>query len=81
MAQIAIYLNDELEQKVSRAAQNEKISRSAWVKEAILKHIEEPGLPESWFKVWGSWEDDKSPEEIFQEIRKGSFETHRVSIK
>ena len=75
MGQIAIYLDHELEKKVDRAARSEKISRSAWVKEAILKRIEEPGLPESWFKIWGSWEGKQSSEDLLKEVRKDSFES------
>ncbi len=80
MSQIAIYIEPSLEKKLERAAKIEGKSRSAWVKEAILEKIN-ARLPEGWFKIWGSWEDTRSTEEILSDIKNGYAETERESIK
>lgn len=80
MSQIAIYIEPELEKKLDRAARLEGKSRSAWVKEAILEKIN-ARLPEAWFKVWGTWEDDRTVDEILDDIDAGYHETERTSLK
>lgn len=80
MSQIAIYIEPPLEKKLSRAAKLEGKSRSAWVKEAILEKINAK-LPEGWFKVWGSWEDNRSPEKILKDVKSGYVEQRRETLK
>jgi hypothetical protein len=68
MPEIAIELDDETAKKVNEASGKEGISPSAWVKRAIQIRLENK-LPDSFFAVLGTWEDDRSTEEIFRDIR------------
>lgn len=81
MGQIAIYLDDDLEKMVDRAAKLGQRSRSAWVKEAILEKIHGAKLTEAWFQLWGTWEDERSTEEILKDIDQGALERERLPIK
>ena len=80
VSQIAIYLDRKLEEKMTRAARREGKSRSAWVQEAILMKIGS-GLPDSWFDLWGSWEDKKSTKKILADIDAGYAERERSPLK
>ncbi|MBI2336794.1 MAG: CopG family transcriptional regulator [Deltaproteobacteria bacterium] len=80
MGQIAIYLEDELQKKVDKLSKHEGKSRSAWVKEAIEQKMS-AGLPTSWFEIWGTWQDDRSPKKILQEIDAGYLEVERTPLK
>ncbi len=65
---------------MEHAVKIERKSRSAWVKEAILQKIQS-GLPEGWFKLWGSWEDKRSPAKILKDIRSHQKESKRQPLK
>jgi hypothetical protein len=80
MGQIAIYLENNLQKKLDQRAKRAGKSRSAWVKEAIEEKIR-AGLPDSWFKVWGSWEGDRNSEEILKDIDSGYEETERKNVE
>lgn len=80
MSQIAIYIEPQLEKKLNRVARLEGKSRSAWVKEAILEKIN-ARLPEGWFKLWGAWEDNRSPEKILEDIKSGYAGSERETLK
>lgn len=68
MPQLAIYLDDETAKQLSEASDREGISRSAWVKRAVQAHLK-IRLPDSFFAVLGTWEDNREPEEILRDIR------------
>lgn len=80
MPQLAIYIDDKTQKKIDQAAKREGKSRSLWVKEAIVQKIE-GGIPESWFNLWGSWEDTRSTDEIIQDIKRGYQESERALLK
>lgn len=80
MSQIAIYLDKETEKKLDRLAKKEGKSRSSWVKEAILEKMQ-TSLPETWFALWGSWEDNRSSEEILKDIDEGYLAEQREELK
>ncbi|MBF0493430.1 MAG: hypothetical protein HQM15_11710 [Deltaproteobacteria bacterium] len=80
MSQIAIYLEENIQKQLDRAVKLEGKSRSAWVKEAIVEKINS-GLPDSWFKLWGTWEDNRSPEEILKDIRSNNIGSKRRPLK
>ncbi len=79
MSQLAIYLDEETAALLDKAAQKEGVSRSAWVRRAIQSSLTN-ALPESFFEVLGSWEDDRSPDEIIREIRNGSPDVPRAAL-
>lgn len=80
MAQLALYIEDALEHKLATAARKAGKSKSAWVKEAIQEKVAQR-LPEHWFALWGSWEDQQSPEQLLKAIRRGARERTRARLK
>jgi len=68
MTEIAIELDDQTAKRLHEASEKDGISPSAWVKRAIQIRLEDK-LPDSFFAVLGTWEDDRSAEEIFRDIR------------
>lgn len=79
MSQLAIYLDEETAALLDKAAQKEGLSRSAWARRAIQSSLTHH-LPESFFEVLGTWEDDRSPDEIIREIRSGSQDVPRAAL-
>lgn len=80
MPQLAIYLDDETAKQLSEASDREGISRSAWVKRAVHAHLKNR-LPDSFFEVLGTWEDDREPEEILRDIRSDMPQKERESLQ
>lgn len=79
MAQLAIYLDDETARLLDEAARKEGVSRSALARKAIRTHLHRR-LPESFFAVLGTWEDDREPEEILRDIRSGPGQREREPL-
>ena len=79
MAQLALYLDNETARRIDEVARKNNMSRSAWVRSVILKQLDDK-LPESFFEVLGSWEDDRNPKEILADIRKGAVQLERPDI-
>lgn len=68
MPRLAINLDNETLRLLNEASQREGMSRSAWVRRAVQANLK-GRLPDSFFAVLGSWEDDRDPEEILRDIR------------
>ena len=81
MSQIAIYVDDDLQTRMDRLARKEGKSRSQWVKEAILEKLSTNRFPEEWFRLWGTWEDTRSTEDILKEIDEGLLEADREPLR
>lgn len=80
MAQLALYIDDETVQQLDAQAREAGVSRSAWVREAIQARLKNR-LPESFFEILGTWEDDRSPEEILADVRRAPTETEREALR
>lgn len=80
MPQLAIYLDDETARRLDQEAEREGVSRSAWVRQAVASRLDSR-LPESFFAVLGTWEDDREPEEILRDIRAAAPERPRPAIE
>jgi predicted transcriptional regulator len=80
MAQLALYLDDETVRSLDAHARKDGVSRSAWVREAIHTRLRNR-LPESFFEVLGTWEDDRSPEEILADVRQGPVDPEREAMR
>jgi predicted transcriptional regulator len=80
MPEIAIELDDETAKKLNEASGKDGISPSAWARRAIQIRLEDR-LPESFFAVLGTWEDDRSAEEIFRDIRAEAPQAKRMALK
>ena len=70
MSQLAIYIDDQLAERLDKAAKASGKSKSKWVSDAIKMALQDQ-WPEGFFDLAGSWEDDVGPEEIMRRIRKG----------
>jgi len=71
MPQVAIYIDETLSKKLDEVSKASGKSKSKWVADVITKRLENE-WPQGFFELAGSWEDDKTPEQIMVEIRKGS---------
>ncbi len=74
MAQIAIYIDDQLAKRLDEAVKASGRSKSKWVAQAIKRSLTDQ-WPEGFFELAGSWKDDVGPDEIMARIRKGSEAT------
>jgi hypothetical protein len=70
MAQMAIYINNQLAERLEKAVKASGKSKSKWVAEAIRRSLQDE-WPEGFFELAGKWEDDVGPEEILGRIREG----------
>jgi predicted transcriptional regulator len=80
MPQLAIYLDDETARQLEEASEREGLSRSAWVKRAVQAHLNNR-LPDSFFEVLGTWEDDREPAEILRDIRSEVPQKERTALR
>ncbi len=70
MAQLAIYIDDQLAKRLVQAVKASGKSKSKWVADAIKRSLQDQ-WPDGFFDLAGSWEDDVGPDEIISRIRKG----------
>ena len=70
MPQLAIYIDDELSEKLNKAIKASGKSRSKWVADLIASTLRDE-WPEDFFELAGSWEGEETPEEIMANIRRG----------
>lgn len=63
MAQVTIYLDEETERRMKRAAAGAGVSRSQWVAEAIRERTATE-WPEAVRRLAGAWEDFPEVEEL-----------------
>ena len=56
MGQVTIYLEDEVEEQMSRAAMSEHVSKSKWVASLIKAKVASE-WPESITQLAGAWQD------------------------
>lgn len=75
MAQLAVYIDDNLSKKLEKATKSSGKSKSKWIAEAIERSLDDQ-WPQGFFNLAGSWKDDEGPEEILRRIREdtGTFE-------
>jgi hypothetical protein len=74
MAQLAIYIDDQLAKRLDEAVKASGKSKSKWVAEVIRQFLHDQ-WPEGFFDLAGSWVDDDGPEEIMNRIRAGMDRT------
>ena len=70
ISQLAIYIDDQLAERLDKAAKASGKSKSKWVSDAIKMALQDQ-WPEGFFELAGSWEDDIGPDEIIRRIRRG----------
>ena len=80
MEKITVRLDVETMQRLETAARKAGTSRSAWAREAIKEEIAKRSRADprkaTLHALFGSWKDERSPEEILADIRTG-FEQHQ----
>jgi hypothetical protein len=62
MGQVTIYLEDEVEEKMSAAAKSEHLSKSKWIASLIKAKVASE-WPESVVRLAGAWKDLSLAEE------------------
>ena len=70
MAQLAVYIDDQLAKRLDKAVKVSGKSKSKWVAEAIKQSLQDQ-WPDSFFELAGSWDDDVGPDGVMKRIRKG----------
>ena len=70
MTQLAVYIGDKLSERLDKAVKASGKSKSKWIADAIKTALKDQ-WPEDFFDLAGSWKDDRTPDEIINEIRKG----------
>lgn|GEM_PF-1712696 len=70
IAQLAIYLDDQLAERLEKAVKASGKSKSKWVANAIKRSLQDQ-WPEGFFELAGSWRDDIGSDEIINRIRNG----------
>ena len=63
MGQVTIYLDDEIEHKMTEAAKSAHLSKSKWIAKLIQEKVANE-WPQSVVDLAGSWEDFPGIEEI-----------------
>lgn len=63
MGQVTIYLEDEIERKMSEAAKSAHLSKSKWIAQLIQERVADE-WPQSIVNMVGSWDDFPSVEEL-----------------
>jgi hypothetical protein len=63
MPQLTLYIDEETDRKMRKAARAAGVSRSSWAAEAIRKKLGEE-WPESFMKLAGAWEDFPTADEL-----------------
>ncbi len=76
MSQLAIYIDDQLAERLEKAVKVSGKSKSKWVANAIKRSLQDR-WPEGFFDLAGSWEDDVEPDEIMSRIRRGMEEPEK----
>ena len=76
MAQLAIYIDEQLAKRLNKAVKASGKSKSKWVSDAIQSMLNDQ-WPKDFFELAGSWEDDGTPDEILQRIRQGMGKSER----
>ncbi len=71
MTQLAIYIEDQLSERLEKAVKASGKSKSKWISD-VIKTVLKDQWPEDFFDLAGSWKDDRDPDEIIKEIREGS---------
>lgn len=70
MSQLALYIDDQLAERMEKAVKASGKSKSRWVADAIRRSLQDQ-WPEGFFDLAGKWKDDVGPEEIMKRIRSG----------
>ncbi len=76
MSQLAIYIEEQLAERLDKAAKASGKSKSKWVVDAITRSLQDQ-WPKGFFDLAGSWEDDVGPDEIMSRIRRGMEKPNR----
>ena len=69
MPQVAIYIDEKLSKKLDEVSKASGKSKSKWVADVISERLENE-WPQGFFDLAGSWEDDRSAEQIMEEMRR-----------
>lgn len=68
MSQLAVYIDNQLAERLDKAVKASGKSKSKWVADAIKRSLQDQ-WPNGFFDLAGSWVDDVEPDEIIGRIR------------
>ena len=83
MPQLAIQLDEDTAAALDEAAAKDAVSPSDWAQQAVVIRLQPQRgdrLPQSFFDVLGTWEDDGEPDQILRRIREGTAESSREPL-
>ena len=82
MAQITLYLDDSVAEKLADAAKREHVTESAWVGRLIADRLGAKDETESGtiHSLVGKWEDERSTEQIIADVKSYSLQRARPSL-
>jgi predicted transcriptional regulator len=86
MAQLTIYIDDETARRLDERARREGKSRSAWASTAIRRELEAVGTEDDrqeriLLETFGAWKDERSAEEIIEDIEASFQERERPELE
>jgi hypothetical protein len=80
MTQMAIDLDEETLHQLQEASHRAGISAAAWAEKAVQNQLQDR-LSDSFFQVLGTWQDDRTPEEILRDIRADVSQKARAPLQ
>jgi predicted DNA-binding protein len=75
---VPVWLDRRTADAVAAESKKAGLTTSAFVREALIHRLMPEYLPAWWFDLLGTWEDDRTPEQIMRDIREGSEQPDRV---
>ena len=70
MTQFAIYIDDNLAERLEKAVAASGKSKSKWISDVIKSALQDQ-WPDGFFELAGSWIDKAGPNKILKQIRQG----------
>ena len=68
MTQLTLDLDEEISRQIDEAAARAGRSRTEWAQDVLAWNVSRQRLPQWWFDNLGTWEDDRTVEEIIADI-------------
>ena len=84
MPQLSIYVDEELGARLAEEARSRGLSQSALAREALAKHLPpQPRrpFPPEWYANLGTWEDDRTTEEIIADMKSHPYQRPRERME
>jgi len=79
---VTVYVPKSIESLLKAAAEQARITPARFVQRLIKRELEadEPSFSEGFIALAGSWEDNRSPQEIIQDIDNNRVDSRRQDL-